>query len=333
MRAKQRVATCMAAVTCYLVAGCAGQQRTPAQMSSPVAAEVIQGIADSRALAGRHGDSIWPGYSSAPFGFVYVTTERETLFCDPRVPDGFTAGPHVNALNCPSAVGPTSWRQPYLLAAMPAFGPPSVIVMGSASATGRSQADWELTILHEHFHQWQSALPGYYDRVAALDLAGGDETGMWMLNYPFPYANGAVAALHADAAQALSAALNAAPGAALDAAAAAYLRRRAAFQAAVSVQDWRYFEFQLWQEGVARWTEITIGARSDKAEIRAAAASMRQHVIDSLTASDLARDGRVAVYSMGAGEAMLLDRSNPGWRACYGQRLDLGTLLDRPCGE
>ena len=28
-----------------------------------------------------------------------------------------------------------------------------------------------------------------YDKVNALDLSGDDETGMWQLNYAFPYDN------------------------------------------------------------------------------------------------------------------------------------------------
>ncbi len=37
------------------------------------------------------------------------------------------------------------------------------------------------------FHQWQYSRPDYYPRVEALGLDGGDSTGRWMLDYPFPY--------------------------------------------------------------------------------------------------------------------------------------------------
>ena len=50
-----------------------------------------------------------------------------------------------------------------------------------------------LTVLHEHFHQLQQSQPGYFQGVEALGLSGGDQTGMWMLNYPFPYKTPAVA--------------------------------------------------------------------------------------------------------------------------------------------
>ena len=46
--------------------------------------------------------------------------------------------------------------------------------------------------MHEHFHQLQYAQPGYYQAVAALGLSHGDQTGMWILNYPFPYTSASV---------------------------------------------------------------------------------------------------------------------------------------------
>ena len=36
----------------------------------------------------------------------------------------------------------------------------------------------------------RSSFPDIFDRMAALDLAGDDRTGMWMLNYAFPYWTG-----------------------------------------------------------------------------------------------------------------------------------------------
>lgn len=163
-------APCAITAACWLSTGCVGPQRGAETADALITPEVAAGIADSRHLAQHVGDTVWPAFSTAPFGFLLVTPDRELLLCDPRVPDGFTVGPSIAALGCSSASGPRSWRQPSFLAAMPTFGPPAIIVMGSPATTGRSQADWELTVLHEHFHQWQSALPGYYARVDALDL-------------------------------------------------------------------------------------------------------------------------------------------------------------------
>ena len=46
--------------------------------------------------------------------------------------------------------------------------------------------------MHEHFHQLQYAQPGYFQAVAALGLSHGDQTGTWILNYPFPYTNASI---------------------------------------------------------------------------------------------------------------------------------------------
>ena len=51
----------------------------------------------------------------------------------------------------------------------------------------KTSTPWVVTMLHEHFHQLQDSQPNVFQDVMALDLAGGDQTGMWMLNYPFPY--------------------------------------------------------------------------------------------------------------------------------------------------
>jgi len=40
--------------------------------------------------------------------------------------------------------------------------------------------------MHEHFHQLQNGQPRYFQAVQDLGLSHGDNTGMWMLNYPFP---------------------------------------------------------------------------------------------------------------------------------------------------
>ena len=145
------------------------------------------------------------------------------------------------------------------LAAMPLFGPPSTIVMGTPASTGLTGPRWRSTVLHEHVHQWQAALPDYYARVAALDLAGGDETGMWMLEFRFPLCRSGgrrrprrrVARARRRSGRARHAGLLARGWPIIS-------RLRRAFAAAAGARNWRYFEFQLWQEGVARWTEIAI---------------------------------------------------------------------------
>lgn len=306
----------------------ASQQRI-ADYDVPV--DLVNGLREARSDAKKVGDRIWLGFARAPFGFVLVSAEREILLCDDRLPDGFVSAPREPTLRCPRAVGPRSWRQESLLASMPVFGPPSVIVMGSPKTTLRSLADWKMTILHEHFHQWQSALPDYFARVEALQLANGDETGMWMLNYAFPYHDAEVGAAYKDAAVSLAAAIEANDGVEAQAALTSYRKARAVFQSKVSPAQWRYFEFQLWQEGVARWTEFTLGEASKHSDVASAARDLRTSTLHALRDSELAASERISVYAYGAGEAMLLSRTDPNWRQCYPNQLSLGPLFAQRC--
>jgi hypothetical protein len=294
-------------------------------------AELFLALKGAMELATRRGDALWPGYGKAPFGFLLVKPDRETLLCDPRLPDGFVREADDPLLKCKRASGPSSWRKPSFLAAMPVFGPPSLIVMGTPKTTGRSLGDWKITILHEHFHQWQADQPGYYDRVAELGLSGGDETGMWMLNYAFPYGDTKVGLAHARASVALGRAISAKKGQELTDAMRLYRAARTDLQKSVSERDWRYFEFQLWQEGVARWTEFTLGAMSKDRDARDAASLSRQATLNALANPKLSQDGRIAVYALGAGEAMLLDRIDPKWRRCYLKDMALGPRFSAPC--
>jgi|SRR5579864_1222969 len=62
-----------------------------------------------------------------------------------------------------------------LLATFPAFGPPSVIVIGEPENTdAKTSTPWEIMLMHEHFHQLQDAQPGIFDAVNKLGLARGD---------------------------------------------------------------------------------------------------------------------------------------------------------------
>jgi hypothetical protein len=107
-------------------------------------------------------------------------------------PSGWTHAEPVAGL-----AGPV-WQRarvfsPTFLATFPAFGGSPVVIIGRAQTTGKRSTAWVLTVLHEHFHQLQMSRAGYFAAVNALDLAAGDTTGMWMLNYPFPYDSAPVA--------------------------------------------------------------------------------------------------------------------------------------------
>jgi hypothetical protein len=303
---------------------------TVAALASPaptIAAELSSVLQPIRAFAAGPGDALWRGYGSAPFGFLLVAEDKETLLCQPGTPSGFTAEGIEPLTGCARWTRPRSGLPANLLAAMPILGPPSTIVMGTSGATGEGRPAWLRTVLHEHFHQWQSALPDYYNRVEALDLSGGDRTGMWMLNYPFPYQSAAPAAAYAKASIALADVLDRRGSSSFLVAFDHYLAARERLAKSVSPRDWRYLEFQLWQEGTARWTEIQLGKIYPDAQVQQASLALERSTLAQLRSPDLSSQGRELAYSFGAGEAALMSACGPAWRAAYPSVMSHGPLL------
>ena len=296
--------------------------------AAPPDAGLTRHIAEIRSFAAQKSGALWPGLDRAPFDMLVVDETDETLFCRNPIPSDFKPGPVDGVTGCRTGTRGRSWIPPGLLAAMPVFGPPSTIVMGTPKTTKRSEADWTRTILHEHFHQWQDSLPGIYDRIDKLDLQGDDKTGMWMLNFAFPYGEAKTAAVMAPAARALAAAVDARGTPRFRTRLKTYLRRRNEFAAAVGERNWRYAEFELWKEGVARWTEIQLGKRFPDAAVKASAVALERKSRAWLDKPDIAGSGREFVYPYGTAEAMLLEACGPAWRRAYPKQLALGPLLE-----
>jgi len=207
------------------------------------------------------------------------------------------------------------------------------IVIGTAERTARSSSAWVLTLLHEHFHQWQYSHPDYYPGTVRLGLSRGDSTGQWMLNYPFPYDSAPIHVAMRRLADALLRALDAGSGARTHAL-SRVVDARDALRAALSADDYRYFEFQLWQEGTARFIEYATAREAarlaapsaafrhlpDYQPYGATANSMHHGLRRELAELDLGRDRRVAFYPIGAAIALLLDDTRPGWKRTYAER-------------
>lgn len=268
--------------------------------------------AEARAIAEAEGDAIWPGFADAPFQILLIDGETETLVCGEGPGAGFTPAETDPATGCDTATRDRQFPANFL-ASFPAVDGIPTIVVGTPEATGQPATGWMFTLLHEHLHQMQDARPDAYAAILELDLHDGDTTGMWMLNYPFPYDDPAVGAalrLWADTAiAALEAEEEDFP-----AAYSAYRQARADFMAGVSERDARYWEFQIWREGVARWTEYAIAQEAGHPD---EAARQWQRLIDDLGAMDLAGWQRVCVYALGAADAQLLERAGVAWRETY----------------
>lgn len=173
-----------AVIVCLILSGAVAAQDKPNPQPPK---EDATRVDEFYRITSQIQDGLWPGWSKIPAPLMLVTADTEFLTHHPAPPaemkkiaDDWYARPRQFSTN--------------LQATFPAFGPPSVIVIGEPSNTeSKTSTPWVFTVVHEHFHQLQNAQPGYFDAVKALDLGKGDTTGMWMLNYPFPYDKRAVA--------------------------------------------------------------------------------------------------------------------------------------------
>ena len=299
-----------------------------AQTPKPLPADDGVRIREFYRLADQIQDKVWPGWSKTPAPLLLVSTDTEYLTHFPTPPKDF------------QKVGDDIYARPRqfpsnMQATFPAFGFPPVIVIGEPKATSsQTSTPWLITLMHEHFHQLQWAQPEYLKAIADLGLSKGDATGMWMLNYPYPYDNPEVAGAFEHLRDSLLEALSEVEQKKFDQLSKQYLKDRKQFFAQLLPGDHKYFSFQLWQEGVARYTQIksaeAAGDYQPSAEYAALpdftpfstyAVTVRARTLDELKHIDITQSKREAFYSFGAAEALLLDRINPEWKVEYFKHL------------
>lgn len=303
-----------------LLIGCATTPAAP--QINPL---LLFSIKSAHDQAASIGSELWPNYDKAPFGLLVTLEEREVLFCHGSVVDGFNALPPDPITKCDLQERGNVFPK-NLLAAMPMIEGVSTIVMGTPQSTGKTEPDWTRTVFHEHFHQYQSTFDSYYKRLNSLNLSNGDNTGMWMLNYPFPYEDDNFNEALSRASRELHDAITQQDTPIHDQV-SRYLKARQELEASVPGNDWKYLELQLWAEGVARWTEIEIALRSPDHAVVESGDSLKQRAISSLLVLDGAKHGREIAYPYGAAEAILLDRCSQTWRQDYPTAMSLGALI------
>ena len=282
-------------------------------------------------LADGIGNRVWKDWSKAPFGVLLVTPNYEFLLRHPRPSSNFVKLGYDSSLK--SDVYYRKRTFPITLLATFPLDDTMVwtIVVGQAENTWvKTSTPWVITLLHEHLHQLQYSQPSYIDDIKTLNLAHDDQTGMWMLNYAFPYDRKEVQEQFALTSKLLANAIRS-PNAERKQKVRDYLESRRTFQSMISTDDYKYFSFQFWQEGIARYTEYQV-ARLAAAKYRPSKefvalkdyrsfADVEKTTYDGifrqLITQKLGESKREVVYSFGAAEGLLLDQVNPRWRSRY----------------
>jgi len=190
-------------------------------------------------LSGVIQDKVWAGWSAVPAPLLLVADKGEFLTHHPSPPSEF------NKISQDWQVRKRQFPVDFQ-ATFPAFGPPSVVVIGEpANTPSQTSTPWLFTVMHEHFHQLQNAQRGYFAAVEALGLSNGDKTGMWMLNYPFPYEKTEVAQAFGQLRDLLLNVLAEQNAERFAQLAKKYVAQRRKFFGLTSENDRKYFSFQL----------------------------------------------------------------------------------------
>lgn len=286
-------------------------------------------IAEVFRIADKYCKNLWTGWGKTPFPVLLVYDDYEFLV---NLPD---PGKDFNFVGYDSLLKSDVFYRKrvfdvHLLATFPAINGISTVVVGTPENTGKNSALWIVTLLHEHFHQFQYEQPDYYQSVNSLDLSGNDKTGMWMLNYPFPYENRIVDSVYTLMTKKLVSIFddNKFTNENLN----EYLTLRDNFVNLLNGKDSKYFSFQLWQEGIARYTEIqiarllsenkdeyipqmkTLSDFKDYNSIYNQSYSNSRNLLNGLKLNESKRN---CFYPLGAFEGLLLDKFSKPWKLEY----------------
>lgn len=286
-------------------------------------------IAEAIKISKLYSERIWKGFNAVPFTLVLVTDSVEFLMNHPSPSNDFVF------VNYDSVVASNIYQRrttfgKSLLATFPAVKGVNTIVVGTPETTGKNSTDWIITLLHEHFHQYTYSGPNYYSAVDSLNLSGGDQTGMWMLNYPFPYTDSTIVFRYKKLVSALSQCLANIDTRSFESSFQGYSTERRNLQNSLRPADYRYLSFQIWQEGLARYTEYRflellktyqpskeVTDLPDFVSFDKYRVEFYQKQFGQLTHCSLESNKRVCFYVVGFAEGLLLDKLNPSWRDHY----------------
>lgn len=276
------------------------------------------------------GNRLWKNHDKTPFAVLLVTPETEFLVRHPKPSKDFTLIGYDKLLQS-NVYHRKRQFNPGFLATFPFEGTPTIIIGQAENTEAKTSTPWVAIAFHEHFHQLQYTEPDYYKSVNALNLSGGDQTGMWMLNFPFPYEAENVKKQVRTLCDLLVEALETKDNSALKTKLDSYLKEREKLVGMLKPDEYRYFSFQLWQEGIARYTQYRMAkliaenykpgkaftSLKDYKSFKAAADEILVSTMQELKTLKLDGYKRVTFYPFGAGEGLLLDRVKPNWRENY----------------
>lgn len=297
-------------------------------------------IKEAMRISTHLGADLWNGFDDAPFSILYIMDEYEYLINESDEAESFETTEYDSLIGAYIHKRPQEMDKRFR-ATFP-FNGVSTIVMGTPENTGLNTTAWIITMLHERFHQYQYSSPKYFLETAALNLSNGDESGMWQLNYPFPYKDANVNKVYMRYTLALYRAVNSIATDMWEINLSNYLEARQEFRSSISEDDYKYISFQWYQEGIARYTEYAflellgrwepdeyIKQLTDYVPFSEYRSSFKKNHLDNILHMKLDINKRETVYDVGFAEALIIREVNPNWTKKYlVEKFDLAKLYE-----
>lgn len=287
-------------------------------------------LAEAFRLAQKLGNRLWHNWSKTPFAVLLITKENEFLIRHPTPPADFKFIGEDFLLKSKIYIRPRQFP-PNLLATFPFEGTPTIVVGQAENTNQKNSTAWVVILLHEHFHQLQMSQSDYNTSVTELDLAGNNSNGSWMLNYAFPYKEVMVGKQFELLSRLIQETMETKNRQDFQTKLKKYLEARADLKKILSSKDYKYFSFQMWQEGIARYTQYQIAELArrkykptrefqnlpDYRTFSSIEQQNLQNLKNEISRMNLSDYQRTAFYPLGASEGLLLDRNNRKWRRKY----------------
>lgn len=299
-------------------------------------------IKEAMEIAEKFGDSVWPGFSETPFTIILVSDKYEFLINHPYPSDDFKLLRHDETLQSAVYYRKQQFNK-HFLATFPAVNGVNCVVIGTPENTNRTSTQWIITLLHEHFHQYQYNSPNYHEHALDLGLSNGDTTGMWQINYTFPYSSKKVNAKYNSYTKQLAKTVKYINHKSFRRHYKKLHKARGRLEKTLSKNDYKYLLFQWYQEGVARYTEYAFLERLSSAYVPSKEIEQlsdfvaydiykkqfyKKHIAN-VSAWTLKGKQRETVYDVGFAQSLILRKQNPEWTANYlTQKFDLRRLYD-----
>jgi len=286
-------------------------------------------IKEAKQIATKFGDSIWPEFRKTPFTIILVTDQYEFLIDHPYPSKDFQFLRKDDILEADIYYRKQQFNKSFL-ATFPAVNGVNCVVIGTPENTNHNSTQWIITLLHEHFHQYQYNSPNYHQDALKLGLSNGDETGMWQINYPFPYEEADVIRAYESYTIQLRKTIENINDKDWKRNYKKLIRKRKLFKNTLSENDYKYLLFQWYQEGVARFTEyaflellknyipeIEVSSLNDFIPYDKYIHEFYLKHIANVTNLKLDKFKRVTVYDVGFAESLVIRKKNPDWNNNY----------------